>query len=126
MPRTTIPLTSVPGGASRYAEVDYEAADQSNGMAFKNDGRTLLLVKNGDASAKKVKVTSVADPTSGRTGDLGDLSSTVSVGAGKTEVFNFLDPNLFNQRTGDYSGMILVDFDDDTSVEVAALKLSPS
>lgn len=126
MARTAIALTVVPGGLSRYAEGDFEAGDQSNGMAFKNDGRTILVVTNGDASAHKVKVTSVADPETGRTGDLGDLSAGITVGAGKTEFFNFLDPGRFNQRTGDYAGMVLVDMDDDTSMEFAAVQLSPS
>jgi hypothetical protein len=94
----------------------YVAADSVNGMMFVNDGKTLLHVKNGDAAAKTVTITSVPD-FYGRSGDL-----TISVAAGSEKIMGPYETHLFNQ-SGTNLGKVYVDFDADTSVTLTAIKL---
>ena len=126
MPRATIALTAVPGGATRTAAVTYTNGNHSDGMMFRNDGRTILQIVNGSGAAIYAKVTSVADPETGRTGDMGDLSTTLAIAAGATRVFNVLDPNLFNQKSGADAGFAYLDLSASTTVTVAALQFAPN
>ena len=118
MPRTNIPVNTIPKTAAASVELTQTAADHANGMAFKNNGRCILTVTNGGGAAIFVKITSVPDPTTGRSGDIGNLTSTISVGNGKSVSFRPLPPILFNQRSGDDVGKALVDFSGSTSVTV--------
>lgn len=93
-------------------------ADASNGMTYSNDGSTILIVQNTDSSTHTVTITSVADPATGRTGD---LTKTVAITTGIV-VINFLAPTLFNQ--GD--GTVYVDFSSATGMKVAAVRLNQS
>jgi hypothetical protein len=115
MPRTEITVQNVSkaGLAPTYA-----AADAANDMMFKNDGHTVLHVKNGGAGAISVTVVSIADPY----GRLGDV--VVSVPAAGERIIGVFKDFLFNQKPGSTNaGKIHVDFDVDTSVTVAALKI---
>lgn len=115
MARTAIVIQTVLENAA--LQPLFSAADAANGMAFPNDGKTELIVINGDASSKTVTLTSV--PCShGRTQDL-----AVVVAAGKTAVFPKLDPALWNQPVGGTDGgSVRVDFSAATSVTVAAVR----
>lgn len=94
----------------------YAAADATNDMMFINDGKTALHVKNGGAGA--VNVTIVSVPCShGRTAD-----KVVNITAGAEKIIGPFDVDLFNQRTTN-AGKVHVDFDADTSVTLAAIKL---
>lgn len=98
--------------------IAFTAADATNGMMFPNDGRTVLLIKNGGAGAITVTVTSVPDEY-GRTGDL-----IISVAAGEERIVGPLRPALFNQRSGADQGTVYVGFSAATSVTVAAPRLN--
>jgi hypothetical protein len=100
---------------NQAAVVSYANADHSNGMLFKNDGNTSLHVKNGGEGACNLTITSVADPF-GRTGDI-----TIAIPAGDDVQIPVLDPLLFNQ-TGSDIGNVYVDFDESTSVTIAAIR----
>lgn len=115
MARTLIAATTVPANGGEAA-ITWTNADAVNGMYFANDGKTVLLIKNGDVATHTATVTSVADPF-GRTGDV--AMATI---AGATNAAGPFPPNLFTQRDG--TGQVLVGFDAGTSVTVAALRLS--
>src|SRR4051812_47519213 len=116
MARTAIPIQTVPANGGGIAGLTFTAADQANGMQFPNDGRTLLLIKNTDASPHNVTVKSVPDrfQRSGDTIVAAPASTTVSI-AGP---FQF---ELFQQTTG----VVNVDFASATGMTVAAVQLAP-
>lgn len=93
--------------------VSYEAADAA-GDEFVNDGRTEFRVRNNDASAKQVTITSQRQCNQGYTHDEGG-----SVAAGDEAVFGPFDVARFN----DNNGRVQVSYDDVTSVEVAVVKV---
>lgn len=113
--RTLIALTTV--AAAAEGAVTFTAADAANGMYFVNDGRTVLLVKNADASPHTATISSVPDPY-GRTGDI-----AVVTAAGATNAAGVLPTALFNQTGAAALGQVFVGFDAGTSVTVAAIKL---
>lgn len=121
MARTEIAVTSVnlAAAASPDLEAAYVAADQANGMLFANarGEKTVLVVKNGDVAGKTVTIASprtvdgqaVADPA-------------IAVAAGEVRMIGPFSQSTYNQGGSDV-GKVYVDFDADTSVEVAAVKL---
>lgn len=116
MPRTAIAIQEIPFLGS--GAISFAAADAVNGMLFPNDGKTVLLVKNGGASAITLTVVSVADEY-GRSGDIAP-----PVAAGEERIVGPLRPALFNQRSGADAGKVYVNFSSGTSVTVAALRLN--
>ena len=117
MARTAIAVQEI--GLNAGATVTWTNSDQANGMIFANDGRTVLLVKNGDASARVVTVASVADEA-GRIGD-----QVPSVAAAATYCFGPLRPAWWSQRSTN-QGCVLVDFavGTPTTLQVAAVRLN--
>ena len=114
MPNPRLTLTVQLIAANSGAALTMVAADAADGMKFPNDGRTELLIENGDSSAKTVTITSV--PCShGRLGDL-----VLTVGAGAREIIGPLDPSLFNQTSGADMGSVYFGISDATSVTVGA------
>ena len=114
MARTAL---SVQSSSKSGLSATYSAADATNGMLFTNDGGIFLHVKNGGAGSINVTITSV--PCShGRTED-----QIVSIGAGADEFIGPFKKELFNQKSGTDVGKVYVDFDIDTSVTLAAIKL---
>ena len=93
------------------------AADGVNGNFFINNGRTLLVIKNGGASSITATVTSVPDPYN-RTGDV-----PVTVAAGAEMVVGPFEQTLFNQASGAGAGGVLLAWSDATSVTVSAVSL---
>lgn len=91
-------------------------AAHADGNAFVNDGKTLLIVRNGDVAPKEVTVKSV--PCSH--GRAGDVVKTVAAGA--TAVLGPFDQSGFNQAGADV-GKVFVDYDAVTTVTVDAVKL---
>lgn len=115
MPRTEITVQDV---NKTGLSPTYAAADATNAMMFKNDGHTILHVKNGGAGAVSVTVVSIEDPYD----RLGDV--VVSVPAAGERVIGVFKGFLFNQKPGSANaGKIHVDFDIATTVTVAALKI---
>ena len=116
MPRTEITVQTV--GKNSNAELTFAAMDQSNGMMFINDGKTVLVVKNDDASPHELTVVSTGDPVYGRTGDI-----VKSVLAGDLEIVGALPQAGWNQ-TSTNVGKVHVDVDGDTSMLVAAASIT--
>lgn len=112
MPRTALAVVQQAANAS--ATATEPAADQPNGNSFVNDGRTILIVKNGDASARTCTVKGVAC-SHGRTADI-----VKAVSAGATEVFPMLDKALYNQS----DGTVNVDWSASTPSTVKATPVS--
>lgn len=93
------------------------AADGVNGNFFINNGRTLLIIKNGGASSITATVTSVPDPYN-RTGDV-----TVTVAAGAEMVVGPFEQTLFNQASGVTAGGVQLSYSGATSVTVSAVSM---
>lgn len=113
MPRTDIARTAVP--REDAVAPNLQAADAANGMKYRNSGREALLIRNSDAAAHTVTVVSVPDEA-GRTGDL-----VVNVPAGEIRIVDQLEPRWWNQRSGEDTGAVQVDFSAPTGMEVAVL-----
>ncbi len=92
----------------------YTAANGSGGHSVVNDGRTFLHVKNGGASPCVVTF-----ETPGTVDTLAIADRTVTVAAGGEAV-----AGTFPTQT--YGASMLVDFDQVTSVTVAAIKTPTS
>jgi hypothetical protein len=117
MPKTPIVVQDVPFLSAKNP-VTFVQVDNANGMKFPNDGKTVLLVKNGGAAPLVVGVTSVADQW-GRTGDL-----SVSVGVGNEALIGPLEPSVFNAKSGDDQGNTCLTFDGThAAMLIAALRL---
>lgn len=109
MARQTITLTEV----ARYDDntVAYVTAVAADDLDFVNDGQTFLLIRNVTASPCIVKVVSVPDPATGRSGDIDR-----TLAAGEDMVVGPLPPHLFNQSNG------RVNVDVDQAVQAAAIR----
>jgi hypothetical protein len=114
MPRTSIAIQSVTG--NNGAQLTSVTPDAVNGNMFDNDGKTRLVVHNGDATSKTVTITGV--PCShGRSGNI-----VQAVAAGERAVFGPFDQNLFNQPGPTDQGKVYVDWSASTSVKVGTWK----
>lgn len=119
MARTNIPLQALPaiGGAA----ITWTAADQANGMYFVNDGDSILMVRNTDASPHATTVSSVAD-VYGRTGDLVATPVAISGSNDGIAMFSRLPAHLFNQPGTNNCN---VDFASATGMSVAVVQVTP-
>lgn len=89
-------------------------AASATGDSFPNDGRTVLLVKNGDTVAHTVTIISAKTCNQGFQHNL-----TVSVAAGATMMIGPFPVERFNNE----QGQVQVNYDAVTSVTVAAVKI---
>jgi hypothetical protein len=110
MARTAIAIQSVSGNSG--AQLTSVTPDQANGNMFDNDGRTRLVVHNGDATSKTVTITGVTC-SHGRTSNI-----VQAVAAGERAVFGPFEPSLFNQPGPSDQGKVYVDWSASTSVKV--------
>lgn len=80
MAATTLTPIAAPGLFSQTGTaITMTAADVSNGNDFVASGTQLIIAQNTDgASARTVTITSVADPVTGRTGNVAAQSLAVS------------------------------------------------
>jgi hypothetical protein len=95
----------------------FSAADVA-GDSFVNNGKTLLYVKNGDASSHDVTLNIQKTITIGGI-DITLSNPTVTVPASDEKIIGPFSQDWFNDADGNVS----VDYDAVTSVTVAALKL---
>lgn len=101
MARTSLPLQQI--SSNNGAQLTQAGADQANGNLFVNDGKTRLVVQNGDGVSRTVTVRGV--PCShGRSVDL-----AVPVAAGALAVIGPFAQDLYNQ-TGADLGSVYVDY----------------
>lgn len=91
------------------------AAANAGGDTFPNNGRTLLHVKNGGASAVTVTLVSAKTCNQGFQHDL-----QVSVPAGGERMIGPFPPDRFNNES---TGQVSVTYSGVTSVTVAALSI---
>ncbi len=119
MPATALPTATV----TTTAGIDITtmtAVDAANGNSFRNDGRKLLVVKNGGGSS--INVTVDAYPTGSTLAPPDGLAVTdrvVAVAAGATKVIGPFAPGLYN----DAAGNTTVAFSSGTSVTATVLEV---
>lgn len=96
-------------------------AAAAGGDTFKNNGQTLLVVKNGGAGAVAVTVTAQNTSPDTRTyGAVTKANGGGSVAAGAVDVFGPFPSAAFNNSTG----QVAVTYDQVTSVTVAAVSVA--
>jgi hypothetical protein len=110
MPRTAIAIQAI--ARNNGAQLVSAGADQANGNIFPNDGKTVLVVKNGDASPRTCTIVSVAC-SHGRTQDL-----AVVVANGEEAVIGPFDAEAFNQKSGADIGQVYVNWSAGTAATV--------
>ncbi len=110
-----------PAQYSGISNLTLTAADAANGMMFANDGKTILVVLNNDASSKTVTIVSVPDEN-GRTGDIVLTVPAASGGFPGIAITDTLPTALFTQQNSD-AGNVYVTFSASTSVKVAAVRI---
>jgi hypothetical protein len=116
MPRTVIPIQTLPvhGGVDNL--ITWTAASAANDHYFENTGKELLLMRSTAVGAKSATVISVADPYN-RTGDtaMAPDGDTIVAIAGP---FN---PVIWNQIGAD-AGHVHVDLTVDANIEFAVVR----
>lgn len=85
---------------------------------FVNDGRSMLVVRNGGASPVTVTVYGTPEPRFGRV-----ANAVLTIAAGNVGIFPPLPPEAFNQRTGPDTGRVYVEFSATTDVTAGVLRL---
>lgn len=99
---------------SALAGVAYTMTAVAASDTFANDGRTLLIVTNADASPSTVTITA-----QNKADGLTITNPTAVVTNGTTEVIGPFPPRYFNDSTG----AVTVSYSNTTSVTAAAIKL---
>lgn len=96
MARAAITVNSVGARPNLYTSaLTTTQGNSSDNHTMVNDGRTILECTNTSGSAVTVTIVSVADPVTGRTGDI-----AVSVSNNTSRIFGPFPPPLFNQSGG--------------------------
>jgi hypothetical protein len=114
MARTEITVTEAsPAGVAP----GFQAADAANGMKFRNNHPTILLVRNGGASPITVTV-----ETSVTVEGIAVPDRLITVPAGGDRVIGPFLPAYYDQSGAD-RGFVFVEFSADTSVTVAAIHI---
>lgn len=112
MVATNLTVQELPlGGLTLMTE---NAADASNGNSFLNDGNTIFVISNEDASTATTVGIEVNPDRYGR-----DKTLSLSVPAGRVAIAGPFDPAVFNQ-TG---GKIALTFTSSTNVKVCPVRL---
>lgn len=98
------PKTSPIVGAAIGVSVPITTAASAGGDTFDNDGRTIIVVKNGSGAPITVTFDSLTPSNYGT-----DVNPAAAIPAGATYFFGPLDPNRFNDANGrvgvSYSGV---------------------
>lgn len=117
MPRTALAIQEI--RRNNGAQLTDNNADVTNGQIFDNDGNTILVVHNGDASSRTCTVKGVAC-SHGRTADV-----AVAVAAGARAEIGPFDQALFNQSGAD-AGKVHVDWSaaTPTTVKITPVRLA--
>lgn len=96
MARTALVKTTAPGFWSTIgAALTKAAGDVANGNYFEISGECLLIAWNNSASPYTITITSVADPTYGRSGNV----TAQSLAADEIRIFRLV-PNGWAQPNG--------------------------
>jgi len=93
MARAAITVNAVGGRPNLYSgNLTKTNGNSSDNHTLANDGKTVLLVENSSGSSVTVTIVSVADPVTGRTGDI-----SLAVADGQNRLFGPFPKYLFNQ-----------------------------
>lgn len=111
MARTSIPVTDQPNEGS--TEISYTSGDATNNMKFTNTGTVILLVSVGTTQTQ-ITIQAV-DDMAGRS-----VNETKTVTSSEV-IFGPFTQSWWNQQDG--TDEVYVDLDQDTDVNVAALRL---
>ncbi len=110
-----LPVQTLPLNGS-LADLVYTAVDAGLTDTFVNDGKTIAIVKNGDAGGHTCTPTVVKD--SGAM--IAETGAAITIGASKESVLGPFDRATYN---GPASGAVSLVFDSDTSMSVAIISL---
>lgn len=113
MAETAWSVTSLAQYSVGVADAGFEAADQTNGNTFTNNGRTVLVIANADASPTTCTVTAVAGVRTYNEA----LTKAVTVTAGTTGVMGPFPTQVFGTAP-------TFAWTNDTSITVAAVDLA--
>lgn len=111
MARTSIPVTDQPNEGS--TEISYTSGDATNDMKYVNTGTVILLVSVG--STETTITVKAVDDMAGRSVDEAQTVTSSEV------IFGPFTQSWWNQQDG--SDEVYVNLDNDTGVNVAALRL---
>lgn len=78
------------------ADLPMTAANATDKEQFVADSRNIVIAHNTGASARTITITSVADPSNNRSGDI----SAYSLGAGEYAAFGPFEPQGWRQTDG--------------------------
>lgn len=115
MPRTALSIQVIPSGGV-LDNVALTAGDAANDHEFINTGKEILMMIDSAAAARTSTVISVADPATGR---LGDITLAPTGGGNKISMSGPFRPPLWNQAA---TGLINVDLTDATNVSFAVVR----
>lgn len=94
------------------------AFDAADGAMFRNDGRTLLYLRNSGAGSHSVTITSTQT-----VGGLAVEDKVIGpIAAGDSAIIPFLEGSIFNQRSGTNKGFTYLD-SDGTQTEMLAVAI---
>lgn len=118
MPRTAITVQSV-SAFSALDDITFTAGDAANDHEFINDGRSVVVQKNTDATAK---TSTIIVPSSARVLDNSTLTIPLVSAGGGTElsISPILPQAIYNQS----DGTVHIDLTDATGVSFAVVSLS--
>lgn len=112
MPRTALSTVSAAAYGLGVADISAESADQSNGNSVANDGRTVLIITNGSGADLDVTATMAANKHTANNA----TTKVQTIANGDT---GFMGP--FPTKL--YTTTLAIDWESDTSVTVAAVKM---
>jgi len=115
MPAVPITVNTLTNWGGVGSDLTTTAGDATNDHTLENNGRTLLLVYNGDVGAHTITITGVASPTN--YGSAPTISS--SIGAGEIWLFGPFNPAAYNNS----SGVVAIGLTTATSIQLAGLLL---
>lgn len=120
MPYTAL---AVQNPVTAGATITFTTFDDTNGMKFPNDGKTRILLKNDNGVGNVNLVANTPGDVDGNAID--DLTGN-NVADGAIQGLGPFKPEVYNQKTGDDKGHVLLDAGSGTfnsTVEVAAIRI---
>lgn len=117
MARDTLTVQTIPANGGALASVTFTNIVAANDMEFTNDGKTMLLIKNGGTSGTQSPAVTTPADAFGR-----ERPSTedIDVAQGDTAIAGPFDPEVFN--TG---GKVYIDCATEDALGFAAVKFTP-
>jgi len=118
MARTAITVQTIPAYGNPLEDISWTAADATNDHQFVNDGRSLLLIKNGHTSPITTTVVGVANIRTYNAAPSIDIATTNA----KESIAGPFPTDAFNQA----GGIVHIDLTADTNLELAVVSITPT